>query len=152
MSVRIWFSHIRVRAQATVQKVRKCRLGRLEWKRSLVGLLVCTTVFAAVLTSAGLCYVYFDRNNLPDLAGFTRFEFPTIGYIYDVNGQPLKEMASESRQISRYDQIPPIVRDAILAAEDKNFFSHSGVDYSAFARVLCKTRLGDLMGRLAKVG
>jgi membrane peptidoglycan carboxypeptidase len=44
----------------------------------------------------------------------------------------------------------PQVRDAILAAEDKNFFSDSGVDYSAFARVLCKTRLGDLMGRLSQ--
>ena len=47
---------------------------------------------------------------------------------------------------------PPIVRDAMLAAEDKHFFSHSGVDYSGFARVLCKIRLGNLMGRLARMG
>jgi penicillin-binding protein 1A len=61
------------------------------------------------------------------LDGFTRFEFTTIGHIYDANGQPLKEMASEARQITRYEEIPPIVRDAIVAAEDKNFFSHSGI-------------------------
>jgi membrane peptidoglycan carboxypeptidase len=61
-------------------------------------------------------------------------------------------MASESRQISRYEEIPPVVRDAILAAEDKNFFSHSGVDYSGFARVLCKIRLGNLVGRLTRMG
>jgi membrane peptidoglycan carboxypeptidase len=36
-------------------------------------------------------------------------------------------MASEARQITRYEEIPPIVRDAIVAAEDKNFFSHSGI-------------------------
>ncbi len=36
-------------------------------------------------------------------------------------------MASESRQITRYEQIPTIVRDAVLAAEE-NFFSHSGVE------------------------
>lgn len=89
---------------------------------------------------------------MPDLEGFTRFEFPTIGRIYDLNGHPLKEMAAESRQISRYEEIPPIVRDAIVAAEDKNFFSHSGVDYTGFARVLYKIRFGDLMGRLARMG
>ena len=37
-------------------------------------------------------------------------------------------MASEARQITRYEEIPPIVRDAIVAAEDKNFFSHSEID------------------------
>ena len=97
-------------------------------------------------------YFYFDRNDLPDLGGFTRFEFPTIGYIYDANGQPLKEMASEARQITRYEEIPPIVRDAIISAEDRNFFSHSGIDYRSFARVLGKIRLGDLMGRLTRMG
>jgi hypothetical protein len=35
-----------------------------------------------------------DRNNLRDLEGFTRFEFPTIGHIYDGAGQPLKEEGS----------------------------------------------------------
>jgi penicillin-binding protein 1A len=100
----------------------------------------------------GFYYVFFDRNSLPDLEGFTRFEFSTIGHIYDTHGQTLKEMASESRQITRYEEIPPIVRDAILAVEDKNFFSHSGVDYSGLIRVLCKIRLGDLMRRLARMG
>src|SRR5450759_4432592 len=58
----------------------------------------------------------------------------------------------KSRQITRYEEIPAIVRDAILAAEDKNFFSHSGVDYSGFARVLCKIRFGNLIGRLSRMG
>ena len=115
-------------------------------------LLICTTAVTAVLTTAVIYHIYFDRSNLPDLEGFTRFEFPTIGGIYDANGKLLKEMASESRQITRYGEIPPIVRDAILAAEDKNFFSHSGVDYSGFARMLCKIKFGNLIGRLTRMG
>jgi penicillin-binding protein 1A len=97
-------------------------------------------------------YICFDRSNLPDLEAFSRFEFPTIGHIYDVNGRPLIEMASEYRQITRYEDIPPIVRGAILAAEDKNFFSHSGIDYAGFVRVVCKLRIRDLLGRLTHVG
>jgi penicillin-binding protein 1A len=67
---------------------------------------------------------HLDRTNLPDLEPFVRFDFPTIGHIYDTNGQPLMEMATEYRWISRYEEIPRVISGAILAAEDKNFFSH----------------------------
>jgi penicillin-binding protein 1A len=83
---------------------------------------------------------------------FTRFEFPTIGHIYDANGQPLIELAREYRRIIKYEDIPPIVCDAILAAEDKNFFTHSGVDYSGIPRVLGKVRIGSLVARLIGLG
>ena len=151
-SVRTWFKRLRVRARATIRRLRRTRLGRLDWTKGLVRFLIGTTAVTAVIATAVFYHVYFDRNNLPDLEGFTRFEFPTIGGIYDANGHLLKEMASESRQITRYEEIPAIVRDAILAAEDKNFFSHSGVDYSGFARVLCKVKFGHLIGRLRKMG
>ena len=152
MPVRTWFTRVRVRARAAIRSIRKTRLGRLDWTNPLVRLLLCTMAFGAVLAAAVFYHVYLDRNSLPDLEGFTRFEFPTIGHIYDARDQPLKEMAVESRRITRYEEIPPIVRDAILAAEDKNFFSHSGVDYTGFARVLCKIRLGNLVGRLSRMG
>jgi penicillin-binding protein 1A len=85
--------------------------------------------------------VYFDRSHVPDLGPLVRFEFPTIGHVYDTNGHPLIELASEYRQITPYENIPPIVRDAILAAEDQRFFSHNGVDYFSIPRVLGKVRL-----------
>jgi len=152
MSTRTCFKGPRACAEAVASRIRRGWLGRRDWKKGLVRLLLCTSAFIAVLVIGGLYHIYFDRNNLPDLDQFTRFEFPTIGHIYDADGQTLKEMASESRQVSRYDAIPPVVRDALLAAEDKNFFSHSGVDYSGFARVLCKLRLGNLVGRLRRMG
>jgi len=86
-------------------------------------------------------YVNFNRTNLPDLEGLIRFEPPAMGHIYDAEGQVLIEMGRERRDIIRYEEIPDIVREAILSAEDKNFFSHSGVDYSAFLRLLFKTNL-----------
>lgn len=151
MSGRTWGMRMRVHTWAAIRRMRGIRLGGRHGTKHLVRLFLCTTSFAAVLAAVGFYHIYFDRSNLPDLKGFTRFEFPTIGRIYDVNGRPLKEMASESRQITRYEEIPPIVRDAILAAEDKNFFSHSGVDYSGCVRALFKIRPGDLIGRLARM-
>jgi penicillin-binding protein 1A len=130
----------------------RSRIRRLPWRRGAVRVLVGTTVIAATLIAGGVHYIYFDRTNLPDLEAFSRFELPTIGHVYDINGRPLIEMASEYRQITKYEDIPPILRDAILAAEDKNFFSHNGIDYFGFARVVCKLRILNLLGRLTKMG
>jgi penicillin-binding protein 1A len=81
----------------------------------------------------------------------TRFEFSTVGRIYDANDQSLIEMAREYRQNIKYEDIPPIVRDAIIATEDKNFFTHNGVDYSVIPRVLSKVRIGFLVTGLTKL-
>jgi penicillin-binding protein 1A len=53
----------------------------------------------------------------------------------------LVELAREYRQVISYEEVPPVLRHAILAAEDKNFFAHSGVDYRALPRVLYKAAM-----------
>jgi len=89
---------------------------------------------------------------LPDIEAFARFEFPTIGAVYDAKGQPLIELAKEYRKITKYQDILPIVRDAIIATEDKHFFSHGGFDYSVIPRLLAKVRIGALAARLIGFG
>ena len=130
----------------------RSRLGRLPWRRVSLRVLVCAAIVAATLVAGAIRYLYFDRSNLPDLEAFSRFELPTVGHVYDVNGRPFMEMASEYREITTYADVPPIVRGAILAAEDKNFFSHNGIDYFGFVRVVCKLKVLNLLGRLTKMG
>jgi penicillin-binding protein 1A len=138
-------------SQSAARKTPCNRLGRRRWQSGVVRLLMCATVITATLVAVGLYHIYFDRTNLPDIESFTRFEFPAIGHIYDAKGHPLIEMAREYRRNITYGDIPPIVRDAILATEDKNFFTHSGVDYSVIPRVLGKVRIGTLVARLTKL-
>ena len=133
---------------SAARKIRCIRLGRLCWQSGVVGFLICITVLTATLISIGLYNVYFDRTNLPDIEPFIRFEFSTIGHVYDANDQPLIEMAREYRRNIKYEDIPPIVRNAILAAEDKHFFTHNGVDYSVIPRILSKVRMGPLAAKL----
>ncbi len=114
--------------------------------------MVAVSVLATLLAVAEVHHVYFNRQNLPDLGPFTGFEFPTIGHVYDASGRPLIELAREYREIARYEDIPPIVRDAILSAEDKRFFSHNGIDYFSLPRALGKVRVGMLAGRLVRGG
>jgi penicillin-binding protein 1A len=93
-------------------------------------------------------YINFNRTKLPDLEDFIRFEPPTMGHVYDAKGRVLAELGRERREITQYEGIPVVLRQAILSAEDKNFFSHSGVDYSVFPRMLSKTSVRALLGRL----
>jgi len=147
-----WFRGMRVSVLAAARRIFKIRLSRLRWQRGVLYFVICTTVFTAGLITVGIHYVYFDRTALPDIEPFARFEFPAIGTVYDANGQPLIELAREHRRLTKYEDIPRIVRDAIIAAEDKNFFSHSGVNYSVIPRVLGKVRIGTLVARLIGIG
>jgi penicillin-binding protein 1A len=108
-------------------------------------------VIGCALVFTGLYHVYFDRSALPDIEPLIRFEFPTIGHVYDINDQPIIELAREYRRNIGYKDIPPIVRDAIIAAEDKNFFRHNGVDYFALPRVLSKIRIGSLARKITGI-
>ena len=142
-----WLRRLRVRALAGARRIRSVR-----WRRAVLNHVICATAVMAALVSIGFYHVYLNRSDLPDIEAFSRFEFPTVGTVYDANGQPLIELAKEYRKITKYEDIPPVVRDAILAAEDKNFFSHSGVDYSVIPRVLGKVRIRALAARLIGLG
>jgi membrane carboxypeptidase/penicillin-binding protein len=135
------------------------RTGGSPWRRRVARLLLTSAVLAGaaslsvvLFVGTALYHAYFDRTNLPDPGPFTRFEFPSIGHVYDANGQPLIELAREYRTITQYADIPPVVREAILATEDKRFFSHNGVDYSSMPRVIAKVRLGASARRLLTRG
>jgi penicillin-binding protein 1A len=123
----------RVRARAAAARA-KALLGRRSVR--FVG-----APLAVLLISGGAAahHLYFDRADVPDLEPFVRFEPPTIGEVSDARGEVLIELAREYRRILQYDEVPPVVREAILAAEDKDFFTHSGIDYGAFPRVVWKT-------------
>ncbi|HWW85893.1 MAG TPA: transglycosylase domain-containing protein, partial [Vicinamibacterales bacterium] len=152
---------IRVWTDATASAWGRARnwSGGSTWRRRGVVVLLAGAALGAVAWAGAALFaisawhhLYFDRRNVPDLEAFTRFEFPTIGHVYDTTGQPLIELARESRQITQYADIPSIVRDAILATEDKHFFSHNGVDYLSIPRVLGKIRVSALVKRLATGG
>jgi penicillin-binding protein 1A len=100
-----------------------------------------------VVILCAITYVSYNRKDLPDLDAFLRFEPPTTGHIFDANGHVLIELGTERREVIQYKEIPDVLWQAILSAEDENFFSHAGVDYSAFPRLLGKINFRALFSR-----
>src|SRR5258705_1499652 len=119
---------------------------RSAWPRRAVWLTVLLmALLPLVLTTWGLAHhIYFDRSDVPDLEPFIRFELSTIGKVYDARGAVLVELAREYRQVVSYEEVTPVLRHAILAGEDKNFFAHSGVDSRALPRVLYKAAISSV--------
>ena len=123
-----------------------CR-QRPAWLCRILLLVAASLSLLLFLLAAALTHhVYFNRSSLPDIEPFIRFELPTTGRVYDARGKVLIELAGEYRKVVSYDEVPVILRQAILAAEDKNFFSHSGLEYRALPRVIQKTVVRSLTG------
>ncbi len=113
---------------------------RAAWASRAVRIAIVALLLLLVLPPAWvLRHVYFDDSDLPNIEPFIRFELPTTGEVYDTRGTVLISVAREYRRVVSYDEVPVILRHAILATEDKNFFSHSGVDYSVLPRVIEKS-------------
>ncbi len=105
----------------------------------LVGVWACTSMIMA----SEVYRANYDRRQLPDLGAFIRFEFPCVGRVNDRNGDLLMGLARERREITQYSDLPPIIRGAILATEDKRFFTHAGVDVLSLPRVLAKAHFAN---------
>lgn len=115
--------------------------ARLVATRRRIVFLVSGLLLVALFLPPGawlVHHVYFDRTGVPDLTAFLRFEPPTTGVVRDAHDAVLIELAHEYRRVVTYDEVPVILRQAVLAAEDKRFFSHVGVDYRALPRVVQK--------------
>jgi len=82
-------------------------------------------------------YVYFAATlpTLPDIATYHEVAAMTT-VMRAADGTPLAELASERREILAFDKFPPELVRAFLAAEDRRFYEHQGLDYRGIVRAL----------------
>jgi penicillin-binding protein 1A len=76
---------------------------------------------------AGLAYWHFSRD-LPDYQQLAAYQPPIVTRVHAGDGRLLAEYATERRVFVPVAAMPPLVIHAFLAAEDKNFYTHPGVD------------------------
>jgi penicillin-binding protein 1A len=82
---------------------------------------------------AGLAVWYFGRD-LPDYQQLANYQPPVVTRVYAGDGRLLAEYATEKRVFVPVGAMPPLVIHAFLAAEDRNFYSHPGVDPLSMVR------------------
>src|SRR5262252_9297552 len=94
-----------------------------------------TVVFlVGVGAVAGLIW-HFSKD-LPDYSQLQDYEPPVMTRVHAVDGSLMAEYARERRLYLPIQAIPKLVTNAFVAAEDKSFYEHGGLDFSGIARAL----------------
>ena len=83
-------------------------------------------VIAAAIGVGGILWTY--GQDLPNHEQLAQYTPPTISRIYSSEGRLMDEFARERRLFAAAEEIPPLVKQAFISAEDKNFYVHSGYD------------------------
>lgn len=98
---------------------------------TVAGVLITATVTPAIAVSgyaASSAITMFD--NMPNYLKIERLMLPTSIYKKNADGKNVRmaQFYDQNRIPVEYDDVAPVMYDAILSSEDKNFFSHGGVD------------------------
>ncbi len=97
------------------------------------------TIFSAVTLAIAMgalsvwAIFYMYSRDLPSHESLAQYAPPTISRIYSGEGRIIDEFAKERRLFVPADNIPPLIKQAFISAEDKNFYQHQGYDLRGIA-------------------
>lgn len=108
--------------------------------------LIALAGFAVAIWAAWLFH------DMPDASDLADYHPPTATRAYAWDGTLIGEFSRERRIFVPYDNIPPRLAQAFLAAEDRNFFRHAGLDYTGIVRAAAKDIINIAQGRRLESG
>jgi penicillin-binding protein 1A len=118
----------------------------------LIGYLFGLGALAAIAVVGG---VYWYASNLskdiPDYEVLNAYEPPVTTRIYASDGSLMSEYARQRRLYLPIQAVPELVKNAFISAEDKNFYTHPGIDFMALARAV-STNLQNLGSEKRQLG
>jgi penicillin-binding protein 1A len=86
--------------------------------------------------------------NLPSLAVLTDYRPKIPLRVYSAEGELIGEFGEEKRAVVKIQEVPQVLKAAVLAAEDDRFYQHGGVDYMGIVRAA----VSNLRGGRAREG
>ncbi len=92
-----------------------------------------TVVFLVGVAGVAGGIWHFSRD-LPDYSQLQDYEPPVMTRVHASDGALLGEYSKERRLYLPIQAMPKLVTNAFLAAEDKNFYEHGGIDFTGMAR------------------
>ena len=106
-----------------------------RWLRGVFATIIAVGILGTA-TGAGVALYFYERfsADLPSVDGLRNYQPRVMSRVYAADSRLISELATERRIFVPIGSIPEIVKQAFLAAEDQNFWSHRGVDPFAIAR------------------
>ena len=107
--------------------------------------LVSLGLFCLIILIVAATYAVTKINiTIPDYHQLENYEPPVTTRLFAGDGQVMMEYAAEKRLFVPNEMIPDLVKNAFIAAEDKHFYKHSGIDYLGIIRAV--------LGNMRKMG
>ena len=117
---------------------------------AMAGVVILSAV--AVAGFAVAIYAAWLFHDLPDAGELAEYRPPIATRVFGWDGTLIGEFSTERRIFVPYDEIPPVVTQAFMAAEDRNFFHHGGIDVGGLGRAMAKNVLNFVQGRRLEGG
>jgi len=117
---------------------------------AIAGVTVLSLIAAGGLAIA--IYTAWLFHDMPDAGDLVDYRPPTATRAYAMDGTLIGEFSRERRIFVPYDNIPPQLAQAFLAAEDHGFFQHGGVDPAGLARATLKNLVNITQGKRLEGG
>jgi len=117
--------------------------GPIKWGRRL--LLAGFVLGVIVLIVAWVYFAALGRD-VPSIDKLKQYEPPITSRVHAGDGTLIAEFADQHRVFVPYESIPEHVVQAFVAAEDKNFFTHDGLDYAGITRGAVNTAKNKITG------
>ena len=95
-------------------------------------------IFFIIILLFTLSTLWYFSIGLPDYKKLSDYQPPISSRVYSEDGKLIAEYALEKRLFVPYESIPEKVINSFLSAEDKNFFSHPGIDAKGILRAFIK--------------
>src|SRR5690242_1163200 len=102
--------------------------------RFLGFLIAAGTVLFLVGVAAAAGLIWHFSKDLPDYSQLKDYEPPVMTRVHAADGSLVGEYAKERRLYLPIQAMPKLVTNAFLAAEDKNFYEHGGLDFTGLGR------------------
>ena len=93
-------------------------------------------IFLITILLFGISTLWYFSIGLPDYKKLSNYQPPISSRVYSDNGKLIAEYAIEKRLFVPFESVPEKVINSFLSAEDKNFFSHPGVDAKGILRAI----------------
>ena len=97
-----------------------------------------TIIFIGVIVFFIFSTLWYFSIGLPDYKKLSNYQPPISSRVYSEDRKLIAEYALEKRLFIPYESVPDKVVNAFLSAEDKNFFSHPGIDAKGILRAVIK--------------
>ncbi|MEZ5474122.1 MAG: penicillin-binding protein 1A [Steroidobacteraceae bacterium] len=102
---------------------------------AVLGLFGVTALTLLAAYAIACSYIYLEPS-LPSASTMKSIELQVPLRVYSRENKLIAQIGTERRSPVKYDEIPAVVRNAFIAAEDDRFFSHHGFDWQGIARAL----------------